>query len=351
MPDLSLHDFHAERGAGFTALNGSEFVAHYSAPSEEYAALSRRAGLIDLSSRGRLCVVGADRAKFLHGQVTNDVQRLTSGHGCYAALVNAKAKMESDLFIHNLGAELLLDFEPGLTERIIERLNRYIIADDVQIVDVAPHYAFLGVIGPEAAPILERALNMRLPVEPLTWISRNEQGEEIYIVNNPRLRIPGFDLFVPVGQLEEMASTLERDARWVGLEAMETVRVENAVPRFGADMTETTLPQEAGLEQNAISFAKGCYIGQEIIARIRTYGHVAKALRLLKIFGAPPEPGLPILHEGKNVGAITSAATSPKYGATVALGYVRKECFAVGTALSVGQPPVAAEIIASAGGN
>ncbi len=340
MLPLPLHDFHAARGARFVDLNGCEAVATYGAESAEYDSLTRHAALIDLSFRSRVCLLGADREKFLHGQVTNDILRVKAGQGTYAALVTAKGKMESDLFVHKLKDELLLDFEPGLTQRVIERLNRYVIAEDVQIIDVAPHYGLLSVMGPRSADTLSAA-NLPFPQSSLAWTSRATTAGELYIVNNPRFRVPAFDLFVPLNQMESMASSLEgTGAKWAGFSALETLRIENGIPRYGLDMTETTIPQEAELQDRAVSFAKGCYIGQEVIARIRTYGQVAKALRLLRVDGEVPNAGTKVFAGGKEVGFVTSASHSPRHGTTVALAYIRKETNAPGTAVQIGEPPV-----------
>jgi len=148
---LPLHELHLALGATFTAVHDTEVVADYGDTPAERAALRDTVGVLDLSCRSRLCLVGADRVKFLHGQVTNDVQRLRVGEGCYAALVNAKGKMHSDLNLYRLADELLLDFEPGYTTAVAQRLEKYIITDDVQVLDAAPHYGLLSVLGPRAA--------------------------------------------------------------------------------------------------------------------------------------------------------------------------------------------------------
>src|SRR5947209_9834304 len=157
MIGLTLHDLHSKLGASFIEVNGMEAVASFGDPILEYAALRNSAGLLDLSCRSRLCVAGADRKRFLHGQVTNNVKDLEAGEGCYAALTTAKGKMESDLNIYCLSDELLLDFEPGFSAAIVQRLERYIIADDVQVLDVAPQYGLLSVQGPAAGSILAGA--------------------------------------------------------------------------------------------------------------------------------------------------------------------------------------------------
>lgn len=316
----------------------------------DYLALTQAAALLDLSDRSRLCVLGGDREKFLHGQVTNDLLGLRAGQGAYAALVTAKGRIESDLFIYKLNEELLLDFEPGLAPKVIARLERYVIAEDVQIVDVSSAYKLLSVQGPAAESILKGIpWAQALPQDPLTWRSSALPQGELYIMRNNRFGPPGFDLFVPAEAAVEIAQTLKTTgARRVNTVATETVRIENAIPRYGVDMDESNLAPETGIQKRAISYAKGCYIGQEIIARIRTYGQVAKALRLVRFeTGTSPAPrGTRLFHQAKEIGSVTSSAFSPKHQAVVALAYVRKEANAVGTKLTAETGEIA-EIIAA----
>jgi folate-binding protein YgfZ len=360
MAALSLHGFHAARKGTFIEVSGQEFVAQYESAEAEYLALTQSAGVIDLSGRGRLCVLGADREKFLHGQVSNDVLRLRAGEGCYAALVNAKGKIQSDLFIYKLKEEILLDFEPGLSSTVSERLEKYVIAEDVQIVDVSPHYGLLSVQGPKSAEVLRRSAFGELPGNPLSWISKNTPEAEFYVTNNRRFGAEGFDLFVPAAALTETAELLDESirelgAKWVGWNAGEIARIENGMPRFGADMTEANLAPECGIEGRAISYSKGCYIGQEVIARIRTYGQVAKALRLLRLpneLAALPLPNEKLFKNGKEAGYVTSSALSPKHGGKVALGYVRKEWNAAGETVELGRPGGGAvQVIGAPGAN
>ncbi len=335
---IALHDFHAARGAVFSTQNNSEAVASYGAADAEYLALTREAGLVDLSFRSRICLLGADREKFLHGQITNDVLRLKTGEGTYGALVTAKGKLETDLFAYKLQDELLLDFEPGLTQKITDRLSRYIIAEDVQIVDVAPHYSLLSVQGPRAAELITEAQIIQTPPEKsLSWRKSTSANGDLYVMNNGRYGSTGFDIFVPMADTNELAEKLSRFIKPVGLEACEISRIENGIPRFGLDMDESNLAPEA-LGENAISYAKGCYIGQEVIARIRTYGQVAKALRLLRLPGDLPQlppRGEKLFKQGKEVGFLTSSTSSPKHLARVALAYVRKEANTLGESLNV----------------
>jgi folate-binding protein YgfZ len=357
-----LHEFHRAAGASFLDLNGMEGVRDYGDAAAEYQALRESAGILDLSFRGRLCVLGADRRSFLNGQVTNNVKDLKTGEGCYAALVTAKGKMESDLNIYCLENELLLDFEPGLSAAVRARLEKYIIAEDAQVADAAPHYGLLSAQGPRAAAVLESLswpfgweaqaprLSRPAPRRPdpkptdlglnVAQIEDASLGE-IYVANQPRIGTTGFDLFVPVDKLPLAAETLLTAARAAGgrlcgWAALETARIEAGRPRFGADMDGTNLPPEAGLDDRAVSYSKGCYIGQEVIARIRTYGQVAKTLRGLRLpddLPALPNRGDKLFLGAKEAGYITSAAASPALRANIALAYIRREANRPGTEL------------------
>jgi folate-binding protein YgfZ len=314
-----------------------------STPQIEYAFLRESAGVIDLSSRSRLCVAGADRVRFLNGQVTNNVKDLKAGEGCYAALVNAKGRMESDLNIYCLPDELLLDFEPGLASTVSLRLEKYIIADDVQIVDVSSSYRMLTVQGPRSGDVIKRA-GISAPAPALHWTKTSQESGEIYCMNNARGTTLGFDIFVPASMWavfyqNALQAAQELDGGASTLEALEVVRIEAGIPRFGIDMDHSNLAPETGIESRAISYSKGCYIGQEVISRIRAYGQVAKSLRGLRL---PAElsflPGKhdKLFHSGKEVGYVTSATWSPKFKTNLALGYVRRERNKPGTVLQVG---------------
>ncbi len=340
-----LHEFHHGLNARFAELNGAEIVNDFGDWLAEHAALHETAGVIDLSFRSRICLTGTDRVRFLHGQVTNDVKKLRVGEGCYSAITTAKGKMESDLNIFALADELLLDFEPGLTEKISQRLEKFIVADDVQIVDVAPHYGLLSVQGPKATDAV-RALNLfpEIPAQQLGSIKIFDATlGEIYLANNPRLGGSGFDLFVPNNSLGAVADKLIAAAkqiggRAVGWTAFETARIEAGVPRFGAGMDETNIPLECGIESRAIVYNKGCYIGQEVINRIHSVGHVTRELRALRL--APnleslPKKGDKLFHAGKEVGYVTNAVKSPTLNANIALGYVRREANQIGNELTL----------------
>jgi folate-binding protein YgfZ len=342
---LPLREFHQNLGAQFTTVNEAEVVADFGDALVEYEALRETAGVLDLSFRGRLCLTGSDRVRFLHGQVTNDVKRLHPGEGFYAALVTAKGKMESDLNIHCLQEELLLDFEPGLTSAISSRLEKYTVADDVQVVDVAPHYGLLTVQGPKAEAVVKKSgLSDDLPTKAFQSVKISDETlGEIYNVNQTRLGSSGFDLFVPTAALGAVMDKLIVAATEIrglacGWTAFEMARIEAGIPRFGVDMDESNIPLECGIEERAVSYSKGCYIGQEVINRIHTIGHVNRELRGLRLaddLKSLPVKGDKLFKDNKEVGHVTSALASPALKANIALGYVRCEAGAMGTELKL----------------
>jgi folate-binding protein YgfZ len=252
--------------------------------------------------------------------------------------------MQADVHVYALADELLLDFEPGLTQSLIERLDHYIVSDDVQAVDVAEHYGLFSFQGPKALEVpglLDPGWTLAPQSHGIVHRPDPELGD-LYWVNHARTGSQGVDVFVPTAAMGMVWDKLclavrSLGGRPVGGSALELARIEAGIPRFGVDMDESHLPPEAGLDRNGISYTKGCYIGQETIARIRTYGQVTKALRGLRFDPGAPMPvrGDKLFYNGREVGSLTSVIQSPRLGCPIALGYVRKECNAPGTALVV----------------
>lgn len=343
MKELVLKDLHRELGAQFVSVNGFEAIADYGSTAAECQALRQGTGIIDLSFRSRLCLTGADRVRFLHGQVTNDVKALATGEGCYAALVTAKGKMQSDLNIFCLAEELLLDFEPGYGSAVTERLEKYVVADDVQVVDVSEPYGLLSVQGPRAADAVQSVEALPdIPAKAMSFCTVKAPAGDIYVMNYPRLGSAGFDVFAPAAALRSLAEKLVAAAKSLGggpagWQAFEMARIEAGIPRFGVDMDESNIPLECGIEARAVSYTKGCYIGQEVLNRIHTLGHVNQELRRMRLGGSGPLPakGDKLFLDGKAVGYITSAVFSDALQARLALGYVRRECNQPGTKLKL----------------
>lgn len=251
--------------------------------------------IADLSGmRSRLRVAGADRVEFLHGQCTNEIRRLHASESCYAAFLNAKGKMRGEGQVICLADAFLLEVNPGLAPS----LEKFIITEDVTIEDVSATMHEWLVVGEEAGKVPAQAISFR---HPLGW------G------------------VIGTGTIMET----------IDAEALEVLRIEAAVPKWGVDMDENTIPNEAGLEARAISYDKGCYIGQETIARIKTYGHVNRRLVQMTMGGESiPGRGEKIFMEGREVGQVTSAVRSLRLGKTLALGYVRREFATAGAKLN-----------------
>ena len=350
MQPLPAREAHHALDAQFTELNGAEVVAHYGEVAREFAHLKSSAAVLDLSFRTRLVLVGADRSRFLHSQCTNDINRLKPGEGCYTAFTTNKGRVLGDANVFVLADEILLDAEPGQTTPMTERLKKFIVSEDAEIVDAAPHYGLLSVQGPKAAEVIAQLeLDVPFPADSFASVKfEHAVLGELYLANHPRLRTAGADLFVPVASLGAVLDKLITAAKSVGgglagWEALDLARVEAGIPRFGVDMDETNLAPEACLEARAISYTKGCYVGQEVLNRLRTFAEVNKRLCLLKLpadMSSLPERGTKLLKDGKEVGFITSTAKIPG-GEICALGYVRKEWLSPGELLTTAQGFVA----------
>jgi folate-binding protein YgfZ len=338
-----LHEAHEALGGRFAALGGEEIVSNYGDPTAEYRALRSTVAVFDLGFRGRLCLTGSDRVRLLNGQVTNDIRSLSVGSGCQAVFCSPKGRLVADVHVFALAEELLLDFEPGLVESLKARLEHHIVAEDVQVVDVRPYYGLLSVQGPRADAVV-RGLELveELPAAPLGVVHRNHPTlGDLYVIRRSRAGFPGFDLFIPTDSLaavldKVVAAARERGGCLAGFEALDQVRFEAGIPRFPVDMDETNLPPEAGLEATHINYSKGCYTGQETIARLRTYGQVVKRLSGIRLpgdLGTLPPKGTKLFREGREAGYLTSVRHSEALGGTLALGYVRRESAAMGTVL------------------
>jgi folate-binding protein YgfZ len=284
--------------------------------------------MFDLTGRGATFVGGKDAVDFLHALVTNDVKKLRPGSGCDAALLTPKGKMVAYMTVLRLDSGLLLDTEPELAGNLAERLRGYVFYQDVAIEDRTAETAVLHLAGSDAV----RALPIpAAPAAPHEHLEAEVFGRNARVAAEARTGAPGFDVRVAAADKEAVAAALiDAGAAPAPLAELESARVSAGIPRWGRELDESVLPNEAWLERNAISYNKGCYIGQEIVARIRTYGHVNRHLVRLELgTGLDVAPGAEVLAEGARVGAVTSATPG------VALAFVRREHEAPGTRLAV----------------
>ncbi|GIX48343.1 MAG: aminomethyltransferase [Candidatus Tectimicrobiota bacterium] len=328
-------------GATFTTVADWEVPLHFGDPQVEYWAVRQQAGLADLSHRGLVRVTGSDRQRFLHAMVTNDIAGLRPGEGCYAAFLTNKGKMIADFVVYATPEAYLLDLEPQLVEPFCQAIEAFVIADDVVFEDVSAQWGLLSLQGPQAAACLEQAAGAALPALP-------PYGHELWHLGSHTVRLirrshtgeEGYQLLLPMATLGEVWEALwaHRQVcglRPVGLHALEVLRIEAGLPLAGRELTPDTLPLEANLLA-AISFTKGCYVGQEVIARVTSRGHVNRQLvGLLLARGPLPPSGAKVVSPQREVGWVTSAAYSPALQQPVALAYVRREVSAPGQPLAV----------------
>jgi folate-binding protein YgfZ len=309
--------------------------------SSGYAALRHGAGLIDRSGSGRILVTGADRRSYLQGLLTNDIEALTPGTGCYAAMLTAQGRMMTDMRVLELGEGVLLDVPRQVAMAIRDHLDRFVFAEDVQVEDVTAARAEVGLYGPGALDVLVKAgTDGEAPSALFDQTRVRVAGADAIVVRSDEAGVPGYDIIVDAPQAEAVTAALVA-AGAVRVEAAdaEAVRIENGRPRFGQDMDTDTIPLEAGLEERAISRTKGCYVGQEVIVRVQDRGHgrVAKRLVGLTFDAAAPLPatGSRIVSGDREIGRVTSAIWSPALARPIALGYVHRDFVEPGTSLAV----------------
>jgi folate-binding protein YgfZ len=286
-------------------------------PESQYRLLREGAGLLDESRRGKLDVAGPDAADFLQGQVTNDVLGLEPGRGCYAALLNPKGRMLADMRILRRSAdELWLDSEPAARESLLAKLDMYTIGRDVEIADRTGERAILSLIGPGAGEVV----GVDGGAEEHSQVEVELDGVHGVAVTTA----VGLDFLVRASDRDSAAAVLvRRGASVVDERAAEIVRIENGRPRYGVDMTDENFPGELGLEERAVSFTKGCYVGQEPVARMHYRGHPNRHLRGLELAG-PSAPGAPVQVGDRELGSVTSSCVSPIFG-PIALALLRRE--------------------------
>jgi len=352
MPELvrsPLADYHVSQGAPLGEYHGALVPARFTDPVAEHLAVRRAAGLLDFSFRAKFAVTGADRARFLHGMVSNDVKKLTPGNGNYAAILNAQGHILADLRIYCAEDRFLMDTDADLRDKAMQLLRRYIIADKVVLEPLALHA--LAFQGPRARPLLEKTLHIDLPaLEEFGHFATNYAGFPVRVVRASSTGEEGYEVWMADKAMMALwgaacGQAPTYDMLPCGSEALESLRIEAGIPRYGVELGEDTLLLEADL-LNAVSFTKGCYIGQEIVERSRSRGHVNwKLLGVVVSAPAPPAPGTKLISEGKEAGEVTSSCTSPSLGKTVALAYVRREFAEVGTKLVLASG-VPAEVVA-----
>ena len=304
--------------------------------NSEYRALTESCGALDRSERGKLALTGADAKSFLQGQVSNDIESLSPGTGCYAAFLTPKGKMLGDLRILDTGDELLLDTERVALQGLFNMIRRFSIGYAVELHKRTVERGLISLIGPGSAAVAG--------ADGLPDAEHAHGLVEVGPITARAIRTDvGIDLLCDAADTEALLAALAAaGATVVSADAVECLRIERGRPRYGIDLDDTVIPQEAGLNDRAVSFTKGCYVGQETVARLFYRGKPNRHLRGLAL-SAPPRSGDEIELEGRAVGHITSTALSPRFGA-IALALVRREA-PPGSTVLVGGDGLTGEVV------
>jgi folate-binding protein YgfZ len=322
----------------------------------EFKALASGCGIYRLD-RAQIALTGSDRVRWLNGMVTNNVRDLAVGHGVYAFLLNPQGKIQADLYAFNRGESLVVETEHAQVETVLQIFDRYIIMDDVEVENLTGKFATIGVTGPKSGAVLAetipvpstgsgQALSLQRTERQgrgtLGFTDVKWEGAEATLVCGDNPAVPNYEIWISPKTAEALWNALLRaGAAAVHADALETFRIACGVPKFGQDIRQRDLPQETGQER-ALNFSKGCYIGQEIVERIRSRGAVHRMFTGFEIEGPRPSPGFRIPDEGKDVAEITSVAGIPTENCEriLALGYGRREVMVPGKEFVVGDAKV-----------
>ncbi len=329
---LVLH--HEKMGA---ELANGQVPLRFSNTSDEYWMIGKSAGFADLSHLGVLSVDGKDRLSFLNGLVTNDLGKLSPGNGIHSLLLNTKARVVADLYLYAKDDTLLTDSGDTSASEAKSFLDRFIVTEDVLLSNLTGELVRLTIQGPLAGDVIKAVLGVS--VERLQPLQHMSLGPSL-IVSRDRTGLGGYDMFIPRDEAEPVWQGLllkgqETGAGPAGLSALEVYRIENGIPKIGQDVGENTIVLEAGYK-DAISYSKGCYMGQEVVARATHIGRVNRKLVQLELeTETPPQSGSILSRDGKEVGVVTSSAVSPRTRKAVGLGYVARELATENTNLIV----------------
>lgn len=336
MKNSPLHDIHVSLGAHFREVYGWNMSAHYGNASLEHHTVRKHVGLFDLSYRGKIRIFGKDRVNFLQRILSQDVNRLTPSSGAISTLLDNKGRMLAYMRIYSDQDSFLIDSEPNLSEKIVKILDHYLFREDVRIEDVTYKYALISLQGPLAGKILRDITSVEDIKDMREHDHRNILIDKMSckVIKSSCTGEEGYDIYASTEEAESLYKLILRKGedyglKPAGIDALETLRIEAGIPVYFLDMDEHTIPLEANLEK-AISYDKGCYVGQETISRIKFCGHVNKILTGFYVNSdVPPDKGNRIVKFTgkikKDIGVVTSGCFSPTFNRIIAMGYVKRE--------------------------
>ena len=318
---------------------GAKAVAVYTDSSTEFAALHSSCGVYDLPWRAKIRLSGGDRVRWLNGMITNNVRDLANGHGVYGFVLTPQGRIIGDLYAYQTGDSLLVEMDQEQVPKLLETFDHYIIMDDVEVANISNTVSGVGVAGPRASEILRKVGFEGVPPGGLQFCETNWQGSKATVVCTDSPAVAAYEIWLSPEQVSRLWNSLvEAGATRAGWEALELLRIASGVPRYGVDIRERDLPQETA-QDRALNFSKGCYVGQEIVERIRSRGNVHRVFTGFLVEGELPAPGTKIQADGKEVGEITSSAqvSTGNRECKLALGYLRRELATPGHVVTLGE--------------
>jgi folate-binding protein YgfZ len=338
--ETPLLDLHRSSGATIGEYFGTQLPARFGEFAEEYAALRRAVALVDTNFRATFSFAGPDRHRYLNALLTSNVRDLKPGQGAVGLLLNPQGHILAEIGTFALQSRVLAISHAMVSERTYPTFEKFIIMDDVELEDVTPFTRTLDLVGPRAAKLLSELGVGKFTEMPLFSHEEVKLGQlPCRIVRQEIAGEPAATLIIPREYLASLWRELSARVRTVGgapvgMDALNSVRLELGTPWFGIDYGDKQIPHEAGLEHTHINYQKGCYTGQEIVERVRSRGHVNRRLTELQFSAAVAAPsGTNLLHDGNEAGSVTSTGYSPLLGRAIGLGYVRLEHSAIGTVL------------------
>ncbi len=317
----------------------------------EFASLLSNCGIFELSNRAKISLSGNDRVRWLNGMITNKVRDLAVGQGIYAFVLNPQGHILGDLYAYNRGESLLIDTDQSQTEKLLSIFRKYIIMDKVEIANLSDTLTSVGIVGSKAREVL-RGAGFEFPdLATLQSVDLTWQNSPVTIVRGDNPALESYEIWLAPAQVSSTTDQLTKaGAVPISTATLELLRVSSGVPRYGQDIRERDLPQETE-QARALHFSKGCYIGQEIVERIRSRGNVHRKFTGFEVQGPLPADGTKIQSEGKDVGEVTSTASLPlpTDQRSVALGYIRRELATSGRPLRAGDSQLSPANIPFAG--
>lgn len=340
---LPLHEQHTKRGAIFHEVSGWEVPRHYGDPIAEHATVRNGVGIADLSHRGTLHVTGDDRVKWLQSIISNDILPLAPGHGLYSSFLTHKGKMLSYFRVYALPDALVVEDVGEIGDATFQALRKFLLyGTKAKMEKGADAWGLLLVSGPQASALIEQAFGCSIgTLAPLAFVTFDIGGHQGLVIRTEETGETDVEILVPTSGLLAAWDRLwavggPMGLKAVGTDAREMLRLEAGLPRAGFDLTEEIVPPEANLEGKAFSLSKGCYPGQEVVARMDTYGSVRRRLSCLVLLDpVMPIKGAKIFSGEREIGWISSAAHSPSFGCTVAFGFPLRDFSNPGTSLAV----------------